>query len=131
MNLDEIRLRGKNRKVLVICNTVSKAQKLYKKLEGENVWLLHSKYIRRDRAFLERKIMGFSESGESGIWITTQIVEASLDIDFDIYRRKNELRAVKKNCTIPSWLNYEAEKANINFSQVLQNALMEQLKISR
>ena len=84
MNLDEIRLRGKNRKVLVICNTVSKAQKLYKKLEGENVWLLHSKYIRRDRAFLERKIIGFSESGESGIWITTQIVEASLDIDFDI-----------------------------------------------
>ena len=84
MNLDEIRLRGKNRKVLVICNTVSKAQKLYKKLEGANVWLLHSKYIRRDRAFLERKIMGFSESGESGIWITTQIVEASLDIDFDI-----------------------------------------------
>ena len=84
INLDEIRLRGKNRKVLVICNTVSKAQKLYKKLEGENVWLLHSKYIRRDRAFLERKIMGFSESGESGIWITTQIVEASLDIDFDI-----------------------------------------------
>lgn len=84
MNLDEIRLRGKNRKVLVICNIVSKAQKLYKKLEGENVWLLHSKYIRRDRAFLERKIMGFSESGESGIWITTQIVEASLDIDFDI-----------------------------------------------
>lgn len=84
MNLDEIRMRGKNRKVLVICNTVSKAQKLYKKLEGENVWLLHSKYIRRDRAFLERKIMGFSESGESGIWITTQIVEASLDIDFDI-----------------------------------------------
>lgn len=84
MNLDEIRLRGKNRKVLVICNTVSKAQKLYKKLEGENVWLLHSKYIRRDRAFLERKIMGFSESGESGIWITTQIVEASLDIDFNI-----------------------------------------------
>ena len=84
MNLDEIRLRGKNRKVLVICNTVSKAQKFYKKLEGENVWLLHSKYIRRDRAFLERKIMEFSESGESGIWITTQIVEASLDIDFDI-----------------------------------------------
>lgn len=84
MNLDEIRMRGKNRKVLVICNTVSKAQKLYKKLEGENVWLLHSKYIRRDRAFLERKIMEFSESGESGIWITTQIVEASLDIDFDI-----------------------------------------------
>lgn len=28
--------------------------------------------------------MEFSESDEPGIWITTQIVEASLDIDFDI-----------------------------------------------
>lgn len=62
---------------------------------------------------------------------TEEGVITLVDIDFDVYRRKNELRAVKKNCTIPSWLNYEAEKANINFSQVLQNALMEQLKISR
>ena len=54
-----------------------------------------------------------------------------VDVDFDEYRRKNEMRSVKKNCTIPSWLNYEAEKANINFSSVLQNALMEQLRISR
>ena len=54
-----------------------------------------------------------------------------VDVDFDEYRRKNEMRAVKKNCTIPSWLNYEAEKANINFSQVLQNALIEQLHISK
>lgn len=84
MDLDEIRSQGTNKKVLVICNTVSKAQKLYKELQGENVWLLHSKYIRRDRAFLEKKIMEFSESDEPGIWITTQIVEASLDIDFDI-----------------------------------------------
>ena len=45
MNLDEIRLRGKNRKVLVICNTVSKAQKLYKKLEGENVWLFSAYFL--------------------------------------------------------------------------------------
>lgn len=84
MDLDEIRSQGINKKVLVICNTVSRAQKLYQELQGENVWLLHSKYIRRDRAFLEKKIMEFSESDEPGIWITTQIVEASLDIDFDI-----------------------------------------------
>ncbi len=62
---------------------------------------------------------------------TEEGVITLVDIDFDVYRRKNELRAVKKNCTIPSWLNYEAEKANINFSQVLQNALMEQLNINR
>ncbi len=54
-----------------------------------------------------------------------------VDVDFDEYRRKNEMRSVKKNCTIPSWLNYEAEKQHINFSETLQNALMEQLNISK
>jgi predicted RNase H-like HicB family nuclease len=33
-----------------------------------------------------------------------------VDVDFSEYRRKNDMRAVKKNCTIPSWLNFEAEK---------------------
>ena len=50
-----------------------------------------------------------------------------VDVDFTEYRRKNEVRVVKKNCTIPSWLCYEAEKANINFSKVLQSALKQEL----
>lgn len=54
-----------------------------------------------------------------------------VDVDFSEYRRKNEARAVKKNCTIPSWLNEEAEKAGINFSKVLQEALMSILNTSR
>ena len=53
-----------------------------------------------------------------------------VDVDFNEYRRKNDLKAVKKNCTIPSWLNYEAEKAGINFSAILQSALKAELKIS-
>ncbi len=53
-----------------------------------------------------------------------------VDVDFSEYRRKNDLRAVKKNCTIPSWLNFEAEKAGINFSAVLQAALKKELNIS-
>ena len=53
-----------------------------------------------------------------------------VDVDFSEYRRKNDMRAVKKNCTIPSWLNFEAEKAGINFSAVLQAALKSELKIS-
>ena len=52
-----------------------------------------------------------------------------VDVDFAEYRRKNETKVVKKNCTIPSWLCYEAEKANINFSQVLQSALKRELNI--
>ncbi len=53
-----------------------------------------------------------------------------VDVDFAEYRRKNDQRVVKKNCTLPNWLCYEAEKANINFSQVLQTALKRELKIS-
>ena len=53
-----------------------------------------------------------------------------VDVDFSEYRRKNDLRAVKKNCTIPSWLNFEAERAGINFSAVLQSALKAELNIS-
>lgn len=52
-----------------------------------------------------------------------------VDVDFTEYRRKNGTKVVKKNCTIPSWLCYEAEKANINFSQVLQAALKRELNI--
>ena len=53
-----------------------------------------------------------------------------VDVDFLEYRRKNDMRAVKKNCTIPSWLNYEAEKAGVNFSATLQAALKQELHIA-
>ena len=52
-----------------------------------------------------------------------------VDVDFQEYRRKNDMRAVKKNCTRPSWLNFEAEKAGINFSALLTAALKRELKI--
>ena len=52
-----------------------------------------------------------------------------VDVDFDEYRRKNDMKFVKKNCTIPSWLNFEAEKAGVNFSAILQSALKNELKL--
>ena len=54
-----------------------------------------------------------------------------VDVDFAEYRRKNDMRAVKKNCTIPSWLNFEAERAGVNFSAILQTALLKELHISK
>ena len=62
--------------------------------------------------------------------VTDGSIVSLVDIDFAEYRRKNDLRTVKKNCTIPSWLNYEAERANINFSAVLQKALKKELNIT-
>ncbi|MDR2568736.1 MAG: type II toxin-antitoxin system HicB family antitoxin [Oscillospiraceae bacterium] len=53
-----------------------------------------------------------------------------VDVDFTEYRRKNDMRAVKKNCTVPSWLCYEAEKAGINFSATLQAALKQELQLT-
>lgn len=86
-NLEEIAEESKTKKVLVICNTVKKAQETYRVLEEytDNVYSLHARYIKKHRKMLEKNIMQFSENRESvGIWVTTQIVEASLDIDFDI-----------------------------------------------
>ena len=53
-----------------------------------------------------------------------------VDVDFGEYRRKNDMRTVKKNCTIPSWLNFEAEQAGVNFSAILQAALKRELHIT-
>ena len=43
-----------------------------------------------------------------------------VDIDSGEYRRKIDTKTVRKNVTIPGWLNYEAEHAGINVSRVLQ-----------
>lgn len=45
------------------------------------------------------------------------------------YRKFYGNKAVKKTLTIPAWLNTQAEKAGVNFSQVLQDALKERLKV--
>lgn len=76
--------RGK--KTLVIVNTVKKADELYQELKnaGKSVHLIHSRFTRDDRKQKENDIYEFSNSNENGIWIGTQVVEASLDIDFDL-----------------------------------------------
>ena len=53
-----------------------------------------------------------------------------VDADIDAYRRALDNRTVRKNLTLPSWLNEKAEKAGVNFSQILQKALKEELSIA-
>lgn len=50
-----------------------------------------------------------------------------VEFDFQEYLKKHESKAVKKTLTIPSWLNEEAIGAGVNFSQLLQEALMVRL----
>lgn len=47
-----------------------------------------------------------------------------LVLDMDSYAEKYGDKAVRKNLTIPAWLNTFGEKNNLNFSQVLQDALV-------
>ena len=92
INTEKILELYNNNKVLVVCNTVGKAQSVYKELTGvlgedrKDINLLHSRFLKKDRADKENRIlsMGERESEETGIWIGTQILEASLDIDFDV-----------------------------------------------
>lgn len=51
-------------------------------------------------------------------------------LDMDAYAEKYGQNAIRKNCTIPAWLNTMAERSGVNFSAVLQHALMEQLGVN-
>ncbi len=48
-----------------------------------------------------------------------------LVLDIDAYAEKYGDKAVRRNFTIPAWLNTFGEKKNLNFSRVLQDALLE------
>ena len=54
-----------------------------------------------------------------------------VEFDYQAYQKRTSSKSIKKTLTIPEWLNEAAEKENINFSQLLQKALKEQLRINR
>ncbi|MEG1424779.1 MAG: CRISPR-associated helicase Cas3' [Peptostreptococcaceae bacterium] len=94
---EENKSLDRGNKILVVCNTIKEAQKLYKELkellknDKGNIHILHSKFIRKERLEKEEQIIEFGKTydknknidKQDGIWISTSIVEASLDIDFD------------------------------------------------
>ncbi len=51
-------------------------------------------------------------------------------IEMMLVENENDSKAIKKTLSIPSWLNSMAEKAMVNFSQTLQDALMQKLNIA-
>ena len=53
-----------------------------------------------------------------------------VDVDFAQYRRANDMRTVRRNVTLPNYLNELGEKAGLNFSQVLQDGLKQRLGIT-
>jgi len=78
--VDEI--SNESGKVLVVANTVSRAREIYGELKKkrEDVYLFHSRFIQKDK----RRKVELVESIERGILVATQVVEVSLDIDYNV-----------------------------------------------
>lgn len=85
-------------------------------------------------------LYGLEEKGESlpvpssTETLNKKILEPSfvtmIKADTKEYRKRFNSKAVKKTLTIPQWINDEAVKQNVNFSKVLQDALIEQLHLN-
>jgi CRISPR-associated endonuclease/helicase Cas3 len=81
-NLNAIRKQiVEKKKVLVVCNQVKTAQEVFKELKDScnKSALLHSRFIVRDRQEIEKGV-----KDEYDLLVATQVVEVSLDIDYDI-----------------------------------------------
>ena len=83
--------------------------------------------------WLQSESNGFNYPEASDITgIRTAENEQIVLVEFDPieYLKRTSSKSVKKTLTIPEWLNTLAEEQNVNFSQVLQNALKENLHVS-
>lgn len=67
--------------VLIVCNTVAKAQEMYESVKCENKTLLHSGFNGKDRTQKEKEVQS---KNKPQLLIGTQAIEVSLDIDYDL-----------------------------------------------
>jgi predicted RNase H-like HicB family nuclease len=65
-------------------------------------------------------------SGDKDGGIVSETVTL-VPVDFDAYRKRLKTKSVRRNVSLPAWLDAEAEKAGVNVSSILQSALKEQL----
>lgn len=84
---------GSVKKYLVVCNAINVANDIYEQLKASgidaDINLFHSNFTRKDRVAKEGQILKAAKIPNDKlerpqIWVSTSVVEASLDIDFDI-----------------------------------------------
>jgi len=79
-----------------------------------------------------REIPAPSELKDIKVEEYEEVIEANTSIifvDVDEYAKNHFVKPVKKTLTIPRWLNMMAMNENINFSQLLKKALIEELEL--
>lgn len=79
----------KRDKILIVCNRVKRAQELYRSLKEiypeVDMMLIHSRFKREHRQTKETELKNiYNISGHACIVVSTQVVEVSLDISFDM-----------------------------------------------
>lgn len=74
---------------------------------------------------LDLNLIAVDEKTEDDNYI--EVVKQIITVDADEYAKKYFDKSVKKNLTIPKWLNDEAMELNVNFSKVLQKALLDEI----
>lgn len=79
------------KRVLIVVNTVNEAIRLYEKYKSDtkNIICYHSRFIQKDRIKKEEDILTKEKNNDPVVLIATQVVEVSLDIDFDILFTEN------------------------------------------
>lgn len=82
----------KKQTVLVVCNTIAKAREIFtklKKIPQSNKMLYHSQFILKDKKVKEEVLEDIMSLSGGYVAVCTQIVEVSLDIDFDVLITEN------------------------------------------
>jgi CRISPR-associated endonuclease/helicase Cas3 len=81
------------RKVLIVVNTVDEAIRLYQQYKphvtDDKIICYHSRFIQKHRILKEQEILQKEKLNEPLLLIATQVVEVSLDIDFDVLFTEN------------------------------------------
>lgn len=139
---DAIRRYNNGEKVLIVSNTVNRAQAIYKLIKktsnSAKILLLHSRYERKRKNEIENLLMTWNRSDEPCIVVATQVVEVSLDINFDVMytdvadimsliqrfgrinRQRNIIGLLKDIyvCNVSSYLPYKEDVCKRTFEEL-------------
>ena len=126
-----------NRKVLIVVNTVNEAIRLYEKYHHYKPICYHSRFIQKHRVQKEKQIKDVSENNsDRNLVITTQVVEVSLDIDFDvlftenapadsIVQRAGRVNRKRKKENSKVVIFYHTEKTEFYGKDILEKSFLE------
>lgn len=149
-SLNEIKAKiREGKKVLVVVNTVDKAIELYQSLvntakaSNKEAICYHSRYIKKDRAKKEQDIFDLDKLNDGGVLIATQVIEVSLDIDFDILYTENapidaiiqragrvNRKRQKKDTKVIIFPHYKISEKIYDVPNILENTYSEFVKIN-